>query len=220
VEINGVILDKVLFLIFIFYNIKMSNLELNPCSACMKKYDIKDINSINQCCYDTAAAFAGVSSVNAIRNNQNCAQCLENSKAALGKSDCDLRLTAAAIWSQVPHYFPELLQETKDANIAKEKCLEICAKNRYYPNECSDNCQTDFNAVETYKKIQPSKKLKALEDQPQTPTPTYRSTTYVPIKKRKHEKLDKIQFYASFILSSLIFASLVIIFIQVIFNKN
>jgi hypothetical protein len=40
VEINGVILDKVLFLIFIFYNIKMNNLELNPCSACMKKYDM------------------------------------------------------------------------------------------------------------------------------------------------------------------------------------
>ena len=35
----------------------MNNLQLNPCSACMKKYDIKDINNINQCCYDTAAAF-------------------------------------------------------------------------------------------------------------------------------------------------------------------
>ena len=197
----------------------MNNLELNPCSACMKKYDIKDINNINQCCYDTAAAFAGVSSVNAIRNNQNCAQCLENSKAALGKSDCDLRLTAAAIWSQVPHYFPELLQETKDVNISKEKCLEICAKNRYYPNECSDNCQTDFNAVETYKKIQPVKKLKALGEQTSTPTPTY---TYMEVKNKghKHEKLDKVQFYASFILSSLIFATLVIIFVQVVFAKN
>jgi hypothetical protein len=213
VEINGVIPDKVLFyIIFIFYNIKMNNFELNPCAACMQKYDPKDINSINQCCYDTFAAFYGASSVNQIRNipeAQNCVKCVENAKSMLGKSDCDLRLTASAIWSQVPHYFPELLQETKDMDKAKKKCLDLCKNNRYM-NECSENCITDFNAVETYK-VNNLKELKTDTSKP--------VTTYKPNKKRE-EKINKLQFYISFILCSMIFIITIIIFIQVILKKN
>jgi len=137
------------FFIFILYNIKMSNFQLNPCDACIKAYGIDDINNINQCCSDTYTAFAGVSSINNVRNLEsfkNCEDCIQKSIKALGRTKCDFRLTSYPVWNQAPHYFPNLFQETNNVEQAKNKCLQMCNKSTY-PNECKKNCTIDSMAV-------------------------------------------------------------------------
>ena len=127
----------------------MSNFQLNPCDACIKAYGIDDINNINQCCSDTYAAFAGVSSINNVRNLEsfkNCEQCVQNSIKALGRDKCNFRITSYPVWTQSPHYFPNLFQETNNVETARNKCLEMCNQSSY-PNECKKNCIIDSMAV-------------------------------------------------------------------------
>ena len=127
----------------------MSNFQLNPCDACIKAYGIDDINNINQCCSDTYAAFAGVSSINNVRNLEsfkNCEECLQKSIKALGRTKCDFRLTSSPVWTQSPHYFPNLFQEINNVEKAKNECLKMCNKSAY-PNECKKNCTIDSMAV-------------------------------------------------------------------------
>jgi hypothetical protein len=142
----------------------MSNFRLNPCAACMKKYDITDINNINQCCYDTFAAFSGASSINEIRNNpdaKNCIECVKQSKIAMGRDLCEFRLPAYPVWSQDPHYFPDLLTQTKDPEESKKQCLKLCDEN-YYPKQCKENCITDYDTVEQFTTSPPTVKVRNL----------------------------------------------------------
>lgn len=122
--------------------------KLDPCFACRQRYDITDINNINSCCSDTASAFAGESSLNALIGTDaglSCKNCLNESKQALGKSDCVLRLTNSPVWTQVPHYFPHLFAQSGN----KEKALDACYKScdGRYAKECMDKCLIDYNAV-------------------------------------------------------------------------
>lgn len=135
----------------------MDQFKLNPCKACLKKCDIEDINCINNCCYETQGAFVDAWSLNQIRNSpdaKNCVQCVNNSIKAMGRDNCDMRLTAAPIFNQVPHYFPNLLKENLNPNKAKSECLKWCETCRYQ-NECKDNCNTDYDSVEKFKKNDP-----------------------------------------------------------------
>jgi len=130
---------------------KTNSYKINPCKSCRKNYDITDINSINQCCYNTLGAFEGTTSINDFRNNpeaMNCQQCILDSMKSINRTPCDLRMTAYPDWIQAPHYFPKLLDEEGDVGKATEKCIELCKSNRY-PNECMLNCQLDSDAVET-----------------------------------------------------------------------
>ena len=130
--------------------------KINPCAACRKNYDISDINSINQCCYDTLGAFEGTHSINDFRNRPeaaNCQQCILDSMDAIGRTPCDLRMTAYPSWVQVPHYFPALLDKEGDVNTAVEKCLEVCSTNKY-PGECSRNCIIDSESVEAVEVVE------------------------------------------------------------------
>ena len=56
-----------------------NNYKINPCKSCRQNYDLTDINSINQCCYNTLAAFEGKTSLNSFRNSpevMNCQKCI------------------------------------------------------------------------------------------------------------------------------------------------
>jgi hypothetical protein len=131
---------------------------INPCEACKNNFDIKDINDINQCCYDTLGAFEGADSLNAFRNTpeaRNCQQCVLDSMKSIGRDPCDLRMTAYPSWIQAPHYFPKILIDEGDVGTAKRKCIELCKTNRY-PGECSNNCKIDSEAVQTVEKYTPS----------------------------------------------------------------
>jgi len=118
--------------------------KINACKACKKNYDITDINSINQCCYDTLNAFEGDS----FPDNQNCKDCIHESATALGLDECKFRSDGYPSWHQAPHYFPAFLEEEGDVGIAKNKCIDACKTNRY-PGECEQNCKIDSDAVET-----------------------------------------------------------------------
>ena len=128
---------------------KIPNFRLDPCSACKKRYDITDINNINSCVVETAAAFAGESSLNALIGTsagKACEDCLTESKHALGKSNCVLRLTNSPVWTQTPHFFPYLFSQSGNKESAFQSCLEQC-KDTTYPRECTAKCQTDADAV-------------------------------------------------------------------------
>lgn len=132
----------------------MTLYDINPCEACYQKYKNTDcnINDLNNCCYETLAAFANVSSVNSIRNSQqakNCVECLKQrmkSMGPFGRTFCDLRLQPAPIIENAPHYFPYFLNENNTPDKAYELCINKC-KNSKYPYECLENCKTDRNAI-------------------------------------------------------------------------
>ncbi len=126
--------------------------DINPCKACLEKYErgVCDINSVNSCVAETAAAFAGIPSSNFTRNTAagtNWSTCMDNMKASLGRTPCDFRLSIAPVWVQSPHYFPELLNNLKNTDVALEKCMVECSKNSNTEASCRENCLTDFAAV-------------------------------------------------------------------------
>ena len=132
----------------------MDNFEINPCKACFEKFKKGNcsINSINDCCYTTLAAYKGNPSINSFRNSpegQNCAQCLTNAINMYGNSTCDLRLTASPVFDISNHYFPNLLAQYKDVEKAKSACLEMCKRNPNSYYTCVDYCMTDASAVQT-----------------------------------------------------------------------
>ena len=127
-----------------------SKYVIDPCSSCVSKYGITDINNINQCCYDTIGAFTGNVSLNSFRDNKSvmdvCDKCVQSSMKALGRDPCEFRLTPYPSWIQAPHHFPQLLNSGLSPEEALGKCNDMCTKNRY-PNQCMDNCQMDFNSL-------------------------------------------------------------------------
>jgi len=142
-----------------------NNFKINPCKACrIKCPDPSDVNCINNCCMETLGAFMGASSINEFRNMpqaENCKKCMDDAICEMGTNTCDLRLTAAPIFNQVPHYFPGLLEEHKNVEKAKLLCYNFCLDCKNCENECVEKCDIDSLAVESYeKKIQNQSKKK------------------------------------------------------------
>ncbi len=190
--------------------------KVNPCSACLKKYDIKDINNINQCCYDTYAAFAGASSINNIRNlpeAENCKKCVENSKIAMGRDTCEFRLPAYPVWTQSAHYFPEIFSNVKDINKAKNMCMNMCKNgSNMYKNECIQNCITDSNAIELYKKEE-KKKEKYVRENFENDIDSD-DTDYEENSDNYLKGVNLTQFYISFSIGLIIFMILLGLFLK------
>lgn len=181
----------------------MDNFKINPCKACREKCEITDINCINNCCSDTISAFKGAWSINQIRNSpefKNCVSCLNDSIRCVGSDTCELRLTAAPTWNQVPHYFPELLQEYKDVNKAKKACYDFCLDCKY-TNSCMQNCDIDSLAVETYD----NKNIKSLKDDKPTDD-----------NKPGYNQTNPVSFYTGFILGSILFIFIIYLFLQIL----
>lgn len=126
---------------------------VNPCKACWDKYKNGDcdINTVNSCVTETAAAFAGVPSNNFIRGTQsgkNWEDCITKMIYAQGRTPCDFRLDMAPVWNQYHHYFPGLLAESGNPEQAKAVCLQQCSELRQNGKGCKENCLTDYAAVE------------------------------------------------------------------------
>lgn len=139
--------------------------NINPCKACWQKYKNGDcnINELNDCVVDTATAFSTFPSNESLRGTpvgQNWQDCMSQKMANLPyqagepRTFCNFQLNVAPRWLEVPHYFPQLLEDTKDPKKALNLCHQKC-KNHRLPNTCSTVCQTDHNAVEM---ISPEKK--------------------------------------------------------------
>jgi hypothetical protein len=138
------------------------SIKLNPCEACIKKYQSGncDIRNVSDCCYSTLAAFAGETSMNAVRNGsesddkglENCKKCVSQFISKMGRTPCDLRVEPPPLWNRTPHFFPEMLSQTSDYDLAKKSCIGRCDETNF-PNECKINCETDYDAVEKYDRI-------------------------------------------------------------------
>lgn len=181
-----------------------NNYKINPCKSCKKNYDITDINSINQCCYNTLGAFEGTVSLNDFRNNPesiNCQQCISESMHTIDRTPCDLRMTAYPQWIQTPHYFPGLLEQEGDVNTAKNMCLDVCRTHRY-PNECSINCKIDSDAVESVENY------------------TYNMKKYGDKNNPVTDLLSNDYFFISIITIGCIIAIFIIVYILVMFQKK
>lgn len=132
-----------------------SKYKINPCRACEKKLSGSkcNVNTMNDCCYGTLAAFSGATSSNAINNDEaanNCKACVQkvmNGMGVFGRTPCDLKLSAPPIWLQSPHYVPTLLNEGKTPDEARCECMRLCRETKY-PQDCQLNCQTDYDAIE------------------------------------------------------------------------
>jgi len=167
------------------------NFTINPCLSCHKKFKDGnyDVNNINQCCYETLDAFQGTGSVNSVRRSEaakNCVECVNNAIKNSGKDPCDLRISPPALWGNVPHFFPSLLNETKDVKRAGDECKKMCLGTSY-PNQCVENCDTDMNAVEMY-------------DGKEVGEVTEKKVTYQKLSSSKYEKSNKMVYYISVVI--------------------
>lgn len=128
---------------------------LNPCKACWEKYNRGEcnINNINSCVTETAAAFSHIPSNNFIRGttaNENWSNCMEKMMKVQGRRPCDFQLDMSPVWNQTPHYFPGILEETKDIEKSQHYCIQRCSKLRHNKKTCIQNCIVDKAAVENY----------------------------------------------------------------------
>ena len=74
----------------------------DPCNYCIDKHGIKDINGINNCCYQQCANLMGTTDIDTIINSpcgRNCKQCMDKAKKATGRDLCYLRrIKPPLIW--------------------------------------------------------------------------------------------------------------------------
>jgi hypothetical protein len=183
--------------------------DINPCYACLKKFspENSDINNINNCCYETLAAFKGTDNVNSIRDAQACVECVTAQIYNLDRTRCDFQIQAPPIFNQSSHYFPELYSKSLDKEKSKNECLNMCKTNRY-PNECAINCVTDADAVESFSTFKQNNKKEQKTDQKQDPT------------YKDYEKAHPKTFSLVFIIMSLILAFFIGLFIFKIYYSQ
>jgi hypothetical protein len=184
------------------------NYTINPCKACWEKYKRCDcnINTVNSCVTETAAAFSSIPSNNYIRGTnagENWQNCMEKMMTAQGRSPCDLQLDMATVWNQAPHHFPSLLAQTGNVDVSKKKCIQACAESRHNKNSCIENCMTDASAVVYHK----SKLRERYND---SNTNDY----------EKARKGNPVVFWIAFIITALVLAFVLTMFYRSLFLRQ
>jgi hypothetical protein len=112
-----------------------------------------NINTMNNLCYEISSAYGKVYG-DAIHKKlkYKCSKMISDKKKQIGKSDCSLRRPPPPpIFNQIPHYFPSLLIETNNKDIAYKKCLDMASSSRY-PNTTKNYCRLDADAVSVVSK--------------------------------------------------------------------
>lgn len=128
--------------------------EINPCIACKKKYQStgNQVTDINNCCYETLAAFSGnisESELSGTKGAQICRDCVYEALKNSGRvrnTPCSVKISPPPIFAQHPHFLPGLLKEKGNLEHAYQTCVEMC-KEQPYPGTCIENCQVDRDAV-------------------------------------------------------------------------
>ena len=137
------------------------NYDINPCKACWQKYNNGDcnINDLNDCLVDTATAFSTFPSNNSIGGTllgQNWKDCIAQKLAEMpyvaGKprSFCNFQLNMAPRLLDVPHFYPKLLEDTKNQKKALAMCHKKCEVDCRQTETCKMTCNVDHNAVENF----------------------------------------------------------------------
>jgi hypothetical protein len=108
-----------------------------------------NINELNDCVTETAAAFTQFPTNLAVEKGDamiNWSECMKEAMGKVGRTPCDFQLNPAPVFAQYPHYFPKMLFDLGDRDKAFEGCVKECKRNNGSV-ECMMNCQTDYNAV-------------------------------------------------------------------------
>ena len=119
------------------------------CINLLNAVDYNDnINTINTTCYSISNAYGSVFGTLMLNDLNNQSQkIIETKKKLMGHTNCDLkRPSKPPIWLQTPHYFPRLLQECNNAELAYKKCIQL-SRTTTYPNEALTNCALDFSVI-------------------------------------------------------------------------
>ena len=160
-----------------------SSYIINPCGAChMRLGEDVNINELNNCVTETAAAFTNFPSNLAVEKGGsmvNWAECMKDAMAKVGRTPCDFQLNPAPVFAQYPHYFPRLLFDLGDRDKALQGCIKECTLNKD-SSECFTNCKTDYDAVNLLERkedfIPAQNMLNFLKGPPTPPTPSPRVT--------------------------------------------
>jgi hypothetical protein len=128
-----------------------SSYIIDPCTACKVKFgnDNVNINELNDCVTETAAAFTQFPTNLAVEKGDamiNWSECMREAMAKVGRTPCDFQLNPAPVFAQYPHYFPKMLFDLGNRDKAFEGCVKECKRNNGSV-ECMMNCQTDYDAV-------------------------------------------------------------------------
>ena len=136
--------------------------EIDPCKSVLNNMLCdNNINTMNNLCYEISSAYGKVYGEETHKKlKYKCSKMISDKKKQIGKSDCSLRRPPPPpIFNQIPHYFPSLLIETNNKDIAYKKCLKMASCSRY-PNTTKNYCRLDADAVvskENYKNLDISK---------------------------------------------------------------
>ena len=138
--------------------------EIDPCKSVFNNMLCdNNINTMNNLCYEISSAYGKVYGDETHKKlKYKCSKMISDKKKQIGKSDCSLRRPPPPpIFNQIPHYFPSLLIETNNKDIAYKKCLKMASCSRY-PNTTKNYCRLDADAVsvvskENYKNIKINK---------------------------------------------------------------
>jgi len=140
------------------------SVKINPCKACLAKFNKNNdpqnitgvnktskVTDLNNCCYETLAAFTGTNSVANINSDKICQNCITDAieESRWDRDRCNDRITPGAIIDSSVHLLPKYLNSGVGVKKALELCKTECQGVRN-PNECIENCETDASAVEGY----------------------------------------------------------------------
>jgi hypothetical protein len=114
------------------------------------------LQAMNDTCYGVCAAYSDTFQglLDSYYVNDDCAQACKDyiqqykNDTIVLANDCYPQAPyRAAIFHDVPRYFPALLFKTKNPATALGACKQMCEGTPNHLNECKLNCQTDFDAL-------------------------------------------------------------------------
>lgn len=126
--------------------------QINPCKGCIQKYGIEDINSLNDCCYNTCSSFVGQnglgSSVANILNTdcgKACSNCILMSIRAKNRNPREFWPNPPVVRDR-PHFFMDYYRHFQNRDKAYKMCLHSCCSQQN-PGECKQHCFFDSTAI-------------------------------------------------------------------------
>jgi hypothetical protein len=126
-----------------------NRLSLTPARGCIAHYGTQDINSVNDCCYNTCATFMGQNQSDVIQSEcgDMCQSAMYDLIRLNQRNPCEFWPEIPVIKGR-PTTFLENLKRTGDPNKAFQHCVMDC--NRImpnYPNQCKLQCWMDRSAL-------------------------------------------------------------------------
>ncbi len=126
-----------------------AKLSLTPARGCIAHYGTQDINSVNDCCYNTCATFMGQDQSDVIQS-----ECGKMCQSAMYDLIIMNQRNPCEFWPEIPVIrgrpttFLENLKRTHDPNQAFQQCVKDCDTIMpNYPNTCKLQCWMDRSAL-------------------------------------------------------------------------